>query len=303
MEFLETPAHRFRDLVDFAYDPHFVTVDAGGLRMHYVDEGPRDGEVVLLLHGEPTWSYLYRSMIAPLVAAGYRVVAPDLVGFGRSSKPLHVQDHSYARHVKWMHAFLDAVHIGDLTLFGQDWGSLIGLRLVGEEPERFARVVIGNGYLPVGERPKMDLAQISGAAAFLGWRAFALHSPWFVCSKIVDFGSARSLTAGEKAAYDAPFPSKEYMAGPRAMPALVPTSPSDPAHLDNTRAWAGLARFERPFLTLFSTGDPIMRGLDRRLQRRIPGARDQPHDRVRGGHFLQEDSGPLLAARMIAWMR
>jgi haloalkane dehalogenase len=290
VDVLRTPDDRFEGLPDWPFAPRYVEVD--GLRLHAVDEGPREApETVLLLHGEPTWSYLYRSMIPVLAAAGLRVVAPDLVGFGRSDKPARREDYSYARLVAWMRGLVEAMDLRPITLFAQDWGSLVGLRLAAECEERFARVVIGNGGLPTGE---------GGAPLpFRLWRAFARHSPWFPVSRIVDFGSARRLSEGERRAYDAPFPDARYTAGARALPSLVPIAPDDPAREANLRAWKVLERFERPFLTAFSRGDPITRGLDRVLQERIPGARGLDHGRVAGGHFLQEDSGPELARRIV----
>lgn len=290
METLRTPDACFEGLPDWPWTPRYVEVD--GLRMHLVDEGPRDAaETVLLLHGEPSWSYLYRFMIPVVLEAGHRVVAPDLVGFGRSDKPTRRADYSYARQVGWTRGLLEALDLRGVTLFAQDWGSLVGLRLVAEDTDRFARVVIGNGGLPTGE---------GGAPLpFRAWRAFAAHSPWFPISRIVDFGSARRLSPEERRAYDAPFPDARYTAGARAMPGLVPITPDDPACEANRRAWEVLGRFERPFLTAFSRGDPITRGLDRVLQERVPGARGLEHTRVPGGHFLQEDSGPELAHRIL----
>jgi haloalkane dehalogenase len=263
--------------------------------MHTVDEGPRQAAPVLLLHGEPSWSYLYRSMIPICTAAGHRVVAPDLIGFGRSSKPLAVGDYSYQRHVDWVRALIEALDLRDITLFGQDWGSLIGLRLAAELEGRFSRIVIGNGFLPEGTPAAMSLRRFGNAAAFLAWRSFARWSPWFRISSIVQFGTARTLDAEELRAYDAPFPDDRYKAGARAFPLLVPITPRDPAAEPNRRAWKELERWEKPFLTAFSDGDPITRGLDRALQDRIPGARGLPHRTLRGGHFLQEDSGRELA--------
>ncbi len=298
MDFLETPADRFTDLKDYPWEPHYVAVDPSGLRVHWVEAGPADGPVVLLLHGEPSWSYLYRHMIPIFAESGHRVIAPDLIGFGRSSKPAKVSDHSYAAHVGWMGAFLEALDLREITLFAQDWGSLIGLRLVAKT-DRFARVAIGNGFLPRGDPPELSLKSLGSAAAFLGWRTFARLTPLFVCSSVLQVGSARELGPEELHAYDAPFPDRRYQAGPRAMPRLVPLTPSDPARADQLAAWEELERWDKPFLTLFSKGDPITRGLDRVLQRKIPGAEGQPHQRVRGGHFLQEDSGPELAAHVI----
>jgi haloalkane dehalogenase len=303
MDFLDTPEHRFAGLSGYPFEPSYAEVESNGMRMHYVDEGPKDAPPVLMLHGEPSWSYLYRFMIPPLVDAGFRVIVPDLIGFGRSSKPTKVDDYTFARHCDWMRRFIERLDLRDVTLFAQDWGSLIGLRMAAELEERFARVVIGNGFLPTGDPVAPSLQLLGNTAAFLAWRTFALYSPWFVMSQIINFGSRRDLTREERRAYDAPFPDKRYLAGARAFPALVPMTPRDPARDDCVAAWKVLARWEKPFLTVFSTGDPIMRGLDKLLQKRIPGARGQAHDHVRGGHFLQEDSGPELARRIIDFVR
>lgn len=298
MEVLRTPDDRFEGLPDWPFAPRYAEVE--GLRIHYVDEGPREApETVLLLHGEPSWAYLYRFMIPVLAEAGHRVVAPDLVGFGRSDKPARREDYSYARLVAWTRGLLEALDLRRLTLFCQDWGSLVGLRLVAECEERFARVVVGNGGLPTGTRP----AGGGGVLPFLVWRTFATWSPWFPVSRILDVGSARRLSPEERRAYEAPFPTRRHTAGARALPGLVPISPRDPASEANQRAWEVLERFEKPFMTAFSTGDPITRGLDRALQARIPGARGRDHARVPGGHFLQEDSGPELAHRILRLIR
>lgn len=282
---VRTPEARFSDLPDFPYTPHFADV-GDGLRMAYVDEGPRDGAVVLMLHGEPSWSFLYRFMI-PVCAGEHRVVAPDLIGFGRSDKPVRVRDYTYQAHMDWMSAFVDALELRDITLVCQDWGSLIGLRLAAERPDRFSRIVVGNGGLPTGDRPMPK--------AFTLWRAFARYSPIFPIGRIIDTGSRRDLSPTERRAYDAPFPSSRYKAGARAFPNLVPTSPNDPAAPANRLAWEALGRWDKPFLTTFSKGDPITRGGDRVLQRHVPGAAGQPHVSLRGGHFLQEDDGPRFA--------
>ena len=229
---LRTPDERFADLPDYPFEPHWVTVDSedGTLRMHYVDEGPRDGAVVVLLHGEPTWSYLYRTMIPPLVDAGYRVLAPDLIGFGKSDKPTRISDYTYQRHVDWVVAWMDTLGLKDVTVFGQDWGSLIGLRIVGEQPERFARVVIANGFLPTGQH--------GTPIAFRAWRAFARWTPVFPAGRLVQAGTVNSVGASARAAaYDAPFPSSKYQAGARAFPRLVPTDADDVAVPANRAAW------------------------------------------------------------------
>ena len=303
MNFLDTPDERFENLSGYPFEPHFLEVDAAGLRMHYVDEGPRDGKVALLLHGEPSWSYLYRFMIGPCVDAGLRVVVPDLIGFGKSSKPTRIADYTYERHVAWVASLIEQLDLGAITLFGQDWGALIGLRLAAELEPRFAAAVIGNGFLPTGDRPAGGAGTIANGLAFLAWRTFARFTPVFPTSRIVSFGSGRPLDVEERRAYDAPFPTAAYQAGARVFPRLVPITPSDPASAANRAAWKVLERWEKPFVTAFSTGDPITRGFDRALQRRIPGAAGRRHHTVHGGHFLQEVSGPELAAIVIETSR
>jgi len=298
MDVLRTPDERFEGLPGFPFAPHYLDVDdgdgtGGRLRVHHLDEGPAEGPVVLLMHGEPSWSYLYRTMIPVLVGAGLRCVAPDLVGFGRSDKPAARSDHTYARHVAWMRQALldDAGGLGlrDVTLVCQDWGALIGLRLVGEHPDRFARVVVANGGLPTGD------GRLS--KAFQSWQQFSQEAPTFPVGGIVDGGTVSDLAPEVIAAYDAPFPSEEYLAGPRVLPSLVPTAPDDPAAPANKAAWEALARFERPLLTAFSDGDPITAGGERIFHRTVPGAQGREHVTITGGgHFLQEDRGPELAA-------
>lgn len=291
MKILRTPDRALDGLEDWPYEARFL--DVGGVRMHYVDDGPPDApETVLLLHGEPSWSYLYRTMIPVCTGAGHRVVAPDLIGFGKSDKPARRRDYSYAAHVAWTGALLAGLDLSHITLFCQDWGSLIGLRLVAEHPDRFARVIVGNGGLPTGDIPMPK--------AFRRWRAFARWSPWFPIGRIVDRGTRRTLTPAERRAYDAPFASRRHKAGARAFPSLVPARPDDPGAAANRAAWEVLERWEKPLLTAFSTGDPITRGGERILQTRIPGATGLDHTRVRGGHFLQEDSGVELAERINA---
>jgi haloalkane dehalogenase len=288
MEVLRTPEERFAAVPDFPYEPRYVEVD-GGLRVAFVEDGPADGETVLLLHGEPSWSFLYRRMIPVLAGAGLRVVAPDLVGFGRSDKPAAQADHSYARHVGWMaEALFGRLALREVTLVGQDWGGLIGLRLVGEHPDRFDRVVAANTGLPTGDQPMSE--------AFLTWQRFAASAKQFDVGRVVQNGTLTDLPPEVVTAYDAPFPDDSYTAGARAFPSLVPTSPEDPAAPANRAAWEVLARFEKPFLTAFSDGDPITGGGERVFQKLVPGAADQPHATLRGGgHFLQEDVGPELA--------
>lgn len=295
MLMIRTPDDAFVDLPDYPFAPYYAELE-GGARMHYLDEGDPTAEPVLLLHGEPTWSYLYRHMIGPLAAAGHRVIVPDLIGFGRSDKPTDRAEYTYARHVAWITELVtERLDLQGITLFGQDWGSLIGLRVAAEQEERFARIVIGNGGLPHGSR-----LPLPNLVAFTAWRTFATYAPVLPISRIVAAGTKRTLTPAERAAYDAPFGASSSKAGARAFPALVPLSASDPAIPANQSAWEVLGRWERPFLTLFSDGDPITGGGDRALQRHVPGAAGLPHATVRGGHFLQEDSGPELAERINA---
>jgi haloalkane dehalogenase len=267
----------------------------GRLRIHYVDEGPKEAEPVLLLHGEPSWSYLYRKVIPIIVHAGYRAVAPDLVGFGRSDKPSDRKDYTYQRHVDWMQKWLARMDLKGITLFGQDWGGLIGLRLVAKDPDRFARVVVANTGLPTGDHPVTD--------AFLGWRKFSIETPEFPVGVIVNAGCMSGLPPEVIAAYDAPFPDESYKEGARVFPLLVPIAPDDPAAPDNRKAWEVLRKFEKPFLTAFSDGDPITRGGEKVFQNLVPGAKGQPHTIVQGGgHFLQEDRGEELARVIVEFM-
>ena len=291
MEILRTPDHRFRGLPGYSFEPHYIelpTSDGSTVRVHRVDEGEPDAEVVLLLHGEPSWSYLYRRMIPVLVAAGLRAVAIDLVGFGRSDKPASGDDYSYQAHMDWMGAAIDAIGLDRITLVGQDWGGLIGLRLVGEQPDRFARVVAANTFLPTGDRHPGE--------AFLAWQRFSQETPELHVVRIVSGGCVTELAADVVAAYDAPFPDESYKAGARRFPLLVPTSPDDPAAPANRRAWDSLGRYTRPFLCAFSDSDAITRGGDALLRAHVPGAAGQTHTTIKGaGHFLQEDRGEELA--------
>lgn len=286
MDTLRTPDARFADLPGYPFAPRYVTVD--DVRIHYVDEGPRDADPVLMLHGEPSWSYLYRKMIPPIAAAGHRAIAPDLPGFGRSDKPAAQADYSYQRHVDWMRGLMDALGLERVTLFCQDWGGLIGLRLLAEHPDRFARVVAANTFLPTGDQVLPP--------AFFAWRKFALETPSFDAGTIVQRATVTELPPEVVAAYDAPFPDESYKAAARVFPALVPAAPDDPAAPANRAAWQVLMKLETPFLTAFSDQDPITRGGDVLLQRLIPGCMGQPHTTiVGGGHFLQEDRGEQLA--------
>ena len=292
MSVLRTPDQHFEGLPDYTFAPEYaevpgISVDQA-LRLHYVDQGPRDAAPILMLHGEPSWSFLYRHMITPLAAAGHRVLAPDLIGFGRSDKPSERAAYSYQNHVDWMSHWLKSLNLNHITLFCQDWGGLIGLRLLAEMPERFSRVVAANTFLPTGDQ---DLGE-----AFQAWRKFSQEVPVFPVGSIIAKGCARPVSAAVQAAYDAPFPDESYKAGARAFPTLVPNSPDDPASAPNRAAWGVLRTLNIPFLTTFGDQDPITRGADKVLQKLIPGCTGQPHQTiVNGGHFLQEDCGAELA--------
>jgi haloalkane dehalogenase len=295
MRVLRTPDDRFTDLPGFGYPPRYVNV--GDLRMAYVEAGPADGEPVLLLHGEPSWSFLYRTVLPVLADAGFRAIAADLVGFGRSDKPAEIADHSYARHVEWVAAFaFGQLDLRGLTLVGQDWGGLIGLRLVAEHPNRFARVVAANTGLPTGDHPMPDV--------WLRFREVVRTAPDLSMARLVQAGCQTTLPAAVLAAYDAPFPDRSYQAGPRAMPGLVPTSPDDPAAPANRAAWQQLAAWDKPFLAAFSDRDPITGGLAPLLTRVIPGAAGIEHPVIAGaGHFLQEDAGERLGEVITGFLR
>lgn len=324
IEVLRTPDERFRDLPDWPWAPRYVEIpdgEGGRLRMHFVDEGPATDVPILCLHGQPTWSYLYRKMIPIFVAAGRRVVAPDLVGFGRSDKPARGDDYGYARHVAWLRAFVEALDLREIDLICQDWGGLLGLRLVAECPERFARVVASNTGLPDAREIPLDaapalralyeklpvprtMAEVAagfvasakgGAPAFMYWQKHCADSPDFTPEAVLR-ALCPGLSEAEVAAYAAPFPDERHRAGARRFPTLVPILPDDPSIADNRRAWESLSRFEKPFLTAFSDRDPVTAGQHVRFQQEIPGAAGQPHTTIRGaGHFLQEDAGPELA--------
>ena len=299
MKTLRTPDPRFVGLPGYDFAPAYAEIadsEGGTLRVHYVREGDPSAPVVLLMHGEPSWSYLYRTMIPVLTGAGLQIVAPDLVGFGRSDKPTERSDYTFARHVEWMRELLfDKLALRDVTLVCQDWGGLIGLRLVGEHPDRFARVVAANTFLPTGDTDPGE--------AFFAWQRFSQEVDEFPTGVIVGGGCVKPMAPDVQAAYDAPFPDESYKAGARQFPMLVPSRPDDPAHDANVAAWVSLAAFDRPFLCAFSDGDPITRGADRTLKEKIAGAQGQPHTTIAGGgHFLQEDCGEELAKVVVAFV-
>lgn len=291
MEKLRTPEHCFENLPDYAFEANYAEI-SGGLRLHYVDEGSKDARPVLMMHGEPSWSYLYRHMIPPVREAGHRVIAPDLIGFGKSDKPTQLSDYSYSAHVSWMLEWFDRMDLTGVILFCQDWGGLLGLRLVAARPDRFAAIVAGNTMLPTGEGKPSE--------AFLKWQTFSQNVPQFPTGQILQGATVRELSAGEVAAYDAPFPDESYKAGARIFPALVPTSPDQDGSADNREAWKTLSNWDKPFVTCFSDQDPVTAGGDAIFQKKVPGTKGQPHRTIRnGGHFLQEDQPEELASLII----
>ncbi len=294
MDVLRTPDDRFDRLPGFPWQPAYVET-SDGLRVAVLDEGPPDAPPVLLLHGEPSWSYLYRKTVPVLLRAGFRVVAPDLIGFGRSDKPTRIADYTYARHVEWMRsALFGALGLTDVTLVCQDWGGLIGLRLVAEHPDRFARVCAANTGLPDGTRRLPD--------AWWRFRDYVARTDDLPIGFLVASGCAEPLAPDVQAAYDAPFPDASYKAGPKAFPDLIPQDPDNPATPDNQRAWEELRQFDKPVLCAFSDKDPITAGGECALIHKIPGAAGQPHTTIAGGgHFLQEDRGEEFARVVAAW--
>ena len=294
MKLLRTPDERFENLPDFPYKPNYLMVDE--IRIHYVDEGSKDAEVILLMHGEPSWSFLYRHMIPILVEAGFRVVVPDWVGFGRSDKPTEKEDHTYAKHVKWITKVVTSLDLKRITLFCQDWGSLIGLRVAIENQERFSRIVLANGGLPTGEQGMTE--------AFLTWRKFSREAPAFDIGRLIQGATPTKLTKEIQRGYDAPFPDDTFKAGARILPSLVPISTDDPEHKANKKAFEQFGKWEKPFLTAFSDSDPVTRGGDIFWQQYIPGAKDQKHTTIENaGHFLQEDKGPEIANLIIEFIK
>ncbi len=319
VRFVRTPDERFANLPGFPFEPHYAQVE--GLRMHYVDEGPRDGPVILMLHGQPSWSYLYRKMIPPLAQAGFRAIAVDHIGMGRSDKPVALSFHTFEKHVQRLNAFIAAVGLNDITLFCQDWGGLMGLRVAGDQPERFARIIAANTTLPViprGLNPFRvpnpveincglgdftlpgNYSPATWAASFQKWILYALTAPDFTPSQVVNSQTVSQPSRQELAAYDAPYPSLVYKAAVRAFPSMIAA-----VERQNVPAWKALGRFERPFLFFGGEHDFNMgsRANQKRLTEHIPGAAGQPHERFEAGHFIQEDIGEILADRIIRWVK
>lgn len=299
MDFLRTPDERFTELTDFPFAAHYLQVsdfEQGQLRMHYLDEGDEQAEVVLMLHGEPSWSYLYRKMIPIVVQAGYRVIAPDLIGFGRSDKPTSQQDYSYQRHVDWLQSLLNQLELTNVSLMCQDWGGLLGLRLVADNPTLFARVCAANTFLPTGDQGATE--------AFMKWHDFSQSVEVFPVSGVIKGATTTALTPEVLAAYNAPFPDESFKAGVRVFPTLVPITADNPASQANRDAWEILKRWDKPFLTAFSDSDPVTAGGDRIFQKLIPGCQGQNHVTIEnGGHFLQEDQGEVLATHLVDFLQ
>lgn len=286
MQSLSTPEDRFKDLPNYPFDAHYLSMK-DGLKMHYLDVGPAEAPVVLLLHGEPSWSFLYRKMIPVLVKNKFRCIAPDLIGFGKSDKPISLDDYSFRKHIDWVREAIEQLDLKDILLFCQDWGGLIGLRLLAEIPDRFSMAVASNTGLPTGN---VEMPQ-----AFLDWQEFSKNTPDFNIAKVIQMGCTETLSPEVLAAYDAPFPSQDYKAGARIFPSLVPTQESDPEAKNNQDAWTKLMTWDKPFLTAFGSKDPITKGAEKIFQAVIPGCKGQDHCLLEAGHFIQETHGVELA--------
>ncbi len=288
-QILKTPEDRFKDLEGYDFQPNYLEVE-DGLHMHYVDEGQKEGPVVLLLHGEPSWSYLYRKMIPGLVNE-FRVIAPDLIGFGKSDKLVEKQAYSYQKHLDWLTTFIEKLDLNDIVLFCQDWGGLLGLRIITQMEDRFSMVVASNTTLPTGMVPMPD--------SFMKWRDYSQHSLGFNMGKVIDMGTLQPLSEKVYAAYNAPFPSEDYKAGARMFPTLVPIEAKDPEAQKNLQAWEQLKQWQKPFLTVFGDGDTIMLGAEKAFQKLVPGTQGQDHKILHAGHFIQEEKGEELANLII----
>lgn len=289
---VRTPEERFANLPDYDFSPNYMVVGEG-VRMHYVDEGAEDAPVVLLLHGEPSWSYLYRKMIPILVKNGFRVIAPDFIGFGKSDKPTDMNKYSYQSHIDWTTYLVSELNLKDILLFCQDWGGLVGLRMLADMPDRFAKIVASNTMLPTGEHRMPD--------SFLQWREFSQSSPEFDIGGVINMGTVSDLSEEVLAAYNAPFPAEKYKAGARIFPALVPIEADDPEGINNRKAWKTLMQWHKPFLTIFGDMDMITKGGDAVFQKLVPGAKGQAHTMLKAGHFIQEDAGEELAELLVTF--
>lgn len=290
---LRTPEDRFENLEDYNFQSHYLDIE-DDLRMHYLNEGNNKDSTVLLLHGEPSWSYLYRKMI-PILSNDFRVVAPDLIGFGKSDKLISQQDYSYQKHIDWISTFIEKLNLKNIILFCQDWGGLIGLRIITEMSDRFDMIIASNTTLPTGKVPVPE--------SFLQWRAYSQHSQGFNIGKVIDMGTIQPLSEEVYKAYNAPFPSEDYKAGARIFPTLVPIKQDDPESIKNLKAWEKLKSWNKPFLTIFGDEDNIMIGADKVFQKLIPGTKGQNHKILNAGHFIQEEKGEELAELIIEFYK
>ncbi|NAS13594.1 alpha/beta fold hydrolase [Flavobacteriaceae bacterium R33] len=294
MKVIRTPEERFKNLPDYSFASHYMEVEPG-LRLHYLDEGNKEDPVALLLHGEPSWSFLYRKMIPILASNGFRVITPDLIGFGKSDKPVDQADFTYQNHMDWLSRFIQELNLQNILLFCQDWGGLLGLRLMIEMSDRFSMTVAANTTLPAGLQPMPE--------SWLKWRDYTQHSQSFNIGKILNIATVTELSEEVMQAYNAPFPSEEYKVGARVFPLIVPIESDDPESIRNREVWEELKKWEKPFLTLFGGEDDIMRGAEKIFQKLVPGAKGQEHAVLHAGHFLQEDKGEELAERIIEFYR
>lgn len=312
---LTTPEKYFSKLKDYPFKSHYMDLD--GIKMHYLDEGGKNNKTIFLFHGQPSWSYLYRHMIPLLVKEGYRVIAPDLIGFGKSDKPVNSNDHSYSAHVKWMSTFVEKLDITHAAAFMQDWGGMIGLRVLANNPKWLDRLIVANTALSESKglerwiMPKMlkliratsgkpKIQDLEQKMNYGNWAGYFRHSKVLEIGKIMQLLTTKKLTKTEMDAYDAPFPSPDFYAGPRKMPEIV-VSDLDKAYAD----WQELKKWTNPVLTLFSDKDPFLagQGYDKLFQRNFSGAAGQPHITItNASHFLQEDQSKELADRIVKWL-
>ena len=293
MKILRTPDECFDNLEDYPFEPNYIDIEHNdqSLRMHFLDENSESEEIVLLMHGEPTWSYLYRKIIPILVSNGKRVIAPDLIGFGKSDKPASREDYSYANHIMWVETLIKKLDLKNIIFFAQDWGGLIGLRLLAKYPHLYEGLVVSNSGLPVG----------SGATeGFMQWLHFSQNVEDFDCGKIVNQGSLKQLSEAEIAAYNAPFPDDSYKAGPRVFPTLVPITKEHPQVQENIEAWEVLRNFNKPTITLFGEHDMAFIGGEKFFIEKIPGAKDVHHQIINAGHFSQENQPELIAKTILS---
>lgn len=293
MSILRTPESRFENLKDFNFEPNYLELGhkSESMRMHYLDENKDSNDVVLLLHGEPTWCYLYRHIIPILTKAGKRVIAPDLIGFGKSDKLTNKEDYTYANHIMWVSQLFDHLQLDNIILFAQDWGGLIGLRILAENPEKFSGLVVSNSGLPIG----------SGASeGFKQWLNYSQTVEDFNAGKIVYQGSLKALDNYEIDAYNAPFPDDSFKVAARVFPTIVPITKEHAEVEENIKAWEVLKKFDRPTVAIFGEHDASFRGGDKYIIEKIAGAKGMNHQRINAGHFSQENQPELIAETILS---